>query len=437
MMSTSLSEVPVGTPIRIGYRDANNLETERTITVQYLYKSSDGLDYARAWCELRGQERTFRLDRIAWTHEPAHAPVARATTRPVRLLGPSWRPARASLLWPASMPPSAPKTYPRTVASGKPTGRISPFDIVGGVILAFLAGCMVLGFAMEVGIADLGPRNLRRSVPATSAVPGSRPPSLVPAPAAVVPLQPPTGPAVIRPAPTVAVPAPAALRPSVTETARTSVPARPEPSPRIVQVYHHRGVRIEATEMHPGAKPQFRAVAVGTAHSTLQGARVAINVALTAERTGIEATSLAVMYAAADQNENGTLDWGEIERFQTQLMESKRYQHNDTALRPDHFWSAGGGDCEDFALFTCGLLAFWGYECVIGSFRGPSEHIGHAVALVPTTNPPSRFVTATLPDGRTAVPIDYHVVGGFSNATHPNATLRTVWEPTTLYGVVM
>jgi len=36
-------------------------------------------------------------------------------------------------------------------------------------------------------------------------------------------------------------------------------------------------------------------------------------------------------------------------------------------VSPHRFLQEGGGDCEDWALFTASLLRFWNYEAYIGS----------------------------------------------------------------------
>jgi hypothetical protein len=94
-------------------------------------------------------------------------------------------------------------------------------------------------------------------------------------------------------------------------------------------------------------------------------------------------------------------------------------------LRPDEFMAQGGGDCDDWAELTCGLLRYWGWDPYVGCFASPSRDTGHAVCLVRATGVPAGFLFYTvtegsvrggrIPEGR-YVPVDYEVVGGITNA---------------------
>ena len=86
--------------------------------------------------------------------------------------------------------------------------------------------------------------------------------------------------------------------------------------------------------------------------------------------TGIAESELETLYERADTDGNGCLAWAELSSFQARLARTYAYLSNEPALRPDQFMRSGGGDCEDWALFTCGLLRYWGWDPWVGSF-GP------------------------------------------------------------------
>lgn len=141
--------------------------------------------------------------------------------------------------------------------------------------------------------------------------------------------------------------------------------------------------------------------------------------------TGIRSALPERLYAAADFNGNGRLSWEELAAFQITADSPFRYASNETVLRPDEFMAQGGGDCDDWAELTCGLLRYWGWDPYVGCFKSPSGDEAHAVCLVRVTDVPAGFVFytvtggnergASIPGGR-YVPVDYAVVGGISNA---------------------
>jgi hypothetical protein len=163
--------------------------------------------------------------------------------------------------------------------------------------------------------------------------------------------------------------------------------------------------------------------------------------------TGIASPRLEAIYRGADRDGDDSLDWGEIAAFQSWLDHTYAYRSNALALRPDRFLAHGGGDCEDWALFSCGLLRFWGWDPYVGSFA-PSEHaVGHAVCLVRVTESPPRFRSWTVDaDGTlggysveagTYVPVDYGKVGDLTNAVGDDWGLRAIWRPEAIYGEEM
>ena len=141
----------------------------------------------------------------------------------------------------------------------------------------------------------------------------------------------------------------------------------------------------------------------------------------------------------------GGVSWDDVQRFQHDLVRTTDYRHEARALHPSEFYATGGGNCVDYALATAAFLQHHGVRSYVGGFFPPGEQLGHAVVLVPVTEVPAGFASVTIsgwktedgrsvPDG-TYVPIDYEHVGGFSNATAPNAELTRIWRPEHLVGL--
>ncbi len=183
----------------------------------------------------------------------------------------------------------------------------------------------------------------------------------------------------------------------------------------------------------PGPSPEYTA-------------RIASLVEEFVARTGQVHAGLTARYVEADANRDGELQWQEIRTFQGRLVREFEYRFNDSALPPRDFVSLGSGDCEDFALFTCGLLRFWGTDCYIGLLESGFVDNGHAIALVPVAEVPRGFDYFDLredfalpPEAPRCfyVPIDYQFVGGLSNAVSPAWSLTEVRRPEELYGAFM
>lgn len=160
--------------------------------------------------------------------------------------------------------------------------------------------------------------------------------------------------------------------------------------------------------------------------------------------TGNQDSEVLKYYIQADTNYDDVLSWPEIGAFQKALYRDFTYQYNDTALRPDKFVSSRGGDCEDWALFTCGLLTFWGYTSYVGSVDGNGGG-GHALTLFYKKTKPAnhqyhyyyfpvdtRMSGLDLPAGY-YLPIDYNHTGTFSSASIQDSPLRWVYEPRSIY----
>jgi hypothetical protein len=159
------------------------------------------------------------------------------------------------------------------------------------------------------------------------------------------------------------------------------------------------------------------------------------------EKSGIINLTLENIYESADKDSSGNISWSEVEIFQNKIFNKYSYIPNNLALRPDEFIQQGGGDCEDWALFTCGLLQYWDIVSYVGSF-GPENGTGHAVCLVPLDYPPKDYSYYELeglekyPDGF-YVPIDYNHVGSLSNAVGKRWFLRMLYNPSEIYGLDM
>ena len=216
----------------------------------------------------------------------------------------------------------------------------------------------------------------------------------------------------------------------------------------MVRRISYRGFTITETTVQTAAGPAATYAAEGFRRSSsLWEMRVQANARLFRRATGIYDFPLEERYAAADTDRDGALSWSEVRSFQRALTRAFRYIANGTALRPDRFLRQGGGDCEDWALVTCGLLRFWGYEAYVGSIGDPSGMSGHAVCLVPQQERPvgmtyfelRGFYTssgAALPDGY-YIPIDYEHVGRLSSAVESGWVLKRVYEPESLYGMTI
>lgn len=133
--------------------------------------------------------------------------------------------------------------------------------------------------------------------------------------------------------------------------------------------------------------------------------------------------------------------------FQQETYDLFSYRNNTTALRPDDFLAQNGGDCEDFALYTCGMLRYWGWNCKVACFNSPRGGIGHAIAFVWSAKPIGGYGYVHVGAGHYAggqevrpgywIPIDYDQVGAYSNAMGNDWYLWDLCEPTGLYGKLM
>ena len=210
-------------------------------------------------------------------------------------------------------------------------------------------------------------------------------------------------------------------------------------SASIIDAYHGAEIWTDPGRDTAQVAPQLRVQA-----ATRRGLELAIARTLFRTSTGVVSTRLEQLYADADRDGNGQLTWQEISFFQRWLYSRYEYAANATALRPDEFLYAGGGDCEDWSLVTAGLLRFWNWEVYVASFREPDGAGAHAIAFVPVADPPPGFTFYQLQDYRdhsgrpvpdsAYVPIDYQFVGGHSSAMDASWELRTIYRPESIYG---
>ena len=159
--------------------------------------------------------------------------------------------------------------------------------------------------------------------------------------------------------------------------------------------------------------------------------------------TGITSKPLMVAYREADTNNSGYLSYNEVVSFQKRVVSRFIYRGNSTALRPDQFLVAGGGDCDDFALFTAGMLRYYGWEPYIGALDDGKSPYGHAVCLsYEESAKPAELSAYDIKAGSLVVgskpglyvPIDYEKVGGLS-AVGPDWRLIRVYTPESMYGM--
>lgn len=97
-LTANLPALRTGTNARILYVDGNGQTSERTITIGHRFTSGRGVTYLVAYCHLRGEQRTFRLDRVlsvldTRAAQPVGARASARTTRTPSARSPSTRPS--------------------------------------------------------------------------------------------------------------------------------------------------------------------------------------------------------------------------------------------------------------------------------------------------------------------------------------------------------
>ena len=384
-----------GRRYRISYESGSGQASKRIIDLIRVSASPDGCVFLRAFCHLRGEERTFRADRVlhaALVAAPAPEPRATPAARPIAR--PEFRrPA------PAQMPaPAAREPMPSAPA---PARQRRSFGDLVGTAFAFM-------MAFSFLVACLGNLGFFKYLAANSSYSSLSNYATLPRP----------------------VPAP-----------------RPSPPP-LPAVEDATIAGLTLRTLRAGGRESYEVPALGLKTEDKAEAIAAIRQPFFIEATGIADPALAAAYLRADLNQSGRLSFEELSAFQKKTYRDFRYEANETALRPDEFLAAGGGDCDDFALFTAGLLRFWGWEPYLGCL-GPSRGgTGHAVCLSYEEGSISpSFTYFTLSDWRTEdgteakagkyIPIDYDQVGALSNAAEKGWKLRYLYLPEKAWGLRM
>jgi len=369
-----------------------SLETSvRTIDVIGTSRARDGRVYIRALCHLRGSERTFRADRVTQSELVQQAYHARASA-PIPPLPKMAESFDTSLHHHAESPIAADPGFHEIQASGG--SGSSPLR---------WAICII--FLTFLFIASLA--NLQGSGPSWSSA------STTIAHSAVS----------TKPAP------------------RPSPPPKPALEETTIAGYTLRTVR-------GGGQEHYEVPKLGLVTKSKLEAIAAIRLPNFVKSEGFFDADLVSRYLDADLNGSGKLSFDELRVFQQKTYREFRYQANDLALRPDEFLAAGGGDCEDFALYTASLLRFWGWKPFIGSFAASKGSTGHAVCLsyeegaFPKDYEYFKIDDWTTVDGSPLpagkyVPIDYDHVGSLSNAVGSGWKLRSVFIPEKIWGLSM
>jgi hypothetical protein len=406
--------------MRIVYRDASWEDTIRLIDPERTFHGRSGHTYLRAYCHLRCEYRTFRMDRVmSWRHvdgtPKVHPSSARTVT--VTLPVPQPVPARAQ-----QTPPARPVVPTQPANMHRHWNGPSLSEVLGKVVGAIVVGAIYFAFTSPQEERKAAEYRASRNSMLAMWVP---PKPAIPAPAPKPQPQPAPTPA---PAPRAVTPAPKPQPP-------------PQPAPPAATLTY-RGVEI--LEYRPEGGRRYEVPSLGIDSSSLQSLRIEINNHSYRGATSIESHGLESLYAGADTNRDGELSWPEIEAFQRALKARCRYAANETALRPDEFLAQGGGDCEDWALVSCGLMRYWGLTTYVGAFSPPDGGAGHAVCLVRAGEMPSSYAwyditSATTWDGGEVqpgryVPVDYESVGHTSNAVGDSWRLDHFFVPERAYG---
>ncbi len=379
-----------GKRYRITYSSESGEASERTIDVLGTSRAYGDRLYIRAFCNLRGEERTFRADRIIHSEllAGAHGSYA-ASSIPT---------AKTTINF-ASEPASQAAAYAEFCSTPTYSSPATSAHRGGGVVVLVLVlgvGAGIFGYYQETaGYTRVTSGTAFSSTPQATVKPATKP--------------------------------------------------SPPPKPALEEVTF--GGYLLRT-VHSGGKERFEVPELGVVTASKAEAVSAIRLPRFVDAMGFFDPGFADRYLDADLNGSGRLSFDELRVFQEQTYRKFRYKANELALRPDEFLAAGGGDCEDFALYTAGLLRYWGWEPYIGSLAGSDSGIGHAVCL--------SYEEGSFPDGftyfdieawttrdgaevrpGTYVPIDYDHVGSLSNAVGKGWKLRSIYTPEKAWGLEM
>lgn len=75
-----------------------------------------------------------------------------------------------------------------------------------------------------------------------------------------------------------------------------------------------------------------------------------------------------------------------IQKFLPEQLKGFEYKNNNYVLSPKEFEKNKGGDCDDFAVYTCYLLDKLGYTSFVGMFYDNTGREGHAFCVLFTTD---------------------------------------------------
>ena len=350
-----------GSLVEIAYRNEGGNVTRRRIRIVRSYDARNGNTYLRAWCFLRGEERTFRADRIMEWTDLKLRPVQ---PEPQTVVPPS-SPCVAYDSSPTAPPQATTANARLQITSPRPAAKPRGRSRIGSGIAAAVVAAFV-----RVLIGGIGS------------------PASPPAPVYTFPTS-----AVV-----------ATVTPNaVSKKVVTKKAAPPDTAPN----------RAAAFEL----------------------------------ATGVHSALLEQIYASADSNGNSRLSWEELAAFQRAATSRFEYVSNEMVLQPDEFITQGGGDCDDWAELTCGLLRYWGWDPYVGCFESPLKKVGHAVCLVRVTEVPAGFkyysaaetmaLRGSSASGGRYIPVDYDVVGGTSRAMSRGWRLAGIYVPELIYGDAM
>jgi hypothetical protein len=414
-----------GMVIRIGYRDDGGNITHRTIRVNSVFTSRYGHEYVSAYCFTRQEDRTFRADRII-------------SIQPVAGEEPDRSPAPEKTI-PVAVPVD--KTITHYKADSKTDAVSTPMPAQADTCMA--------DAEQDKKTAGKGTGVRRSIVPAIIAavlfIVIMRNQNLFTASSAYQP--------------------PVDVRNMLFDmeknktdadqragnTARDSTPAKKTIDKPVVmrdtvtKRETYRGYEIIFLQTQSGLK--YRVPDQNITLASYNQAVRSINDALFAKQTGIRNEALNTLYAVADQDNDHRLSWEDVIVFQKKLMSGYKYKSNATALRPDQFIASGGGDCEDWALVTCGLFRYWGCAAYAGCLSNSHSTAAHAVCLAWQESAPgwgefyhfnsAGYYNGTRIEAGYYIPIDYDTVGDFSNAVGEDWKLTSIDIPESIYGKEM
>ena len=398
----------VGESYSIKYRSDSGAITLRTIRI--LSTKEWGATYLRAWCSLRGEERTFRTDRII--ESTLLRKANRDLAPPVSLTGKMTESQTTNL----ASPPIpfardfATKVPPSSSVPSKRIEHITFGDFLGKAIWFVICSSCFLSLLGAIGAFDLG--GLVGETASKHWSNSTSLPSLYPQ---VAPFSPVATPQQI--------------------TSGSTQPSAQNP----VLVEERIGGRILRT-VRAGDHDVFEVPDLGISTRYRDRAIAGIRIPAFEGSTGLTDKRLVARYFAADLDGSGKLSWDELLVFQKKTFAEFTYKADITDHRPSSFIHRGFGNCVDFSLYTAELLRFWGWEPYIACWESPGGDAGHALVFSYESGPvPAGFTSFELGLSWTAdgsplnagrfVPIDYDHVGSLSSAIGTGWKFRELWTP--------